>query len=147
VNAPEMYTSYWANRALIRLPVVPVQISRGTPKWTPPYRYRVARLLAPSRETFEIRSDEDFEAAYLRELEEAGVERIGALLRKFSDEAGGRPLVLLCFERDPGQCHRATFGGWWESRTGEKVEELRPGHVGRGAEQLDLFSDEGSEEL
>lgn len=124
MNGPDLYTSRWANRELARLPVVAVGISRGTPKWPLPYSYRMARLLAPSRQTFELRSDDAFERAYLAELEEAGVEKIGAMLGKISDEEGGGPLVLLCYEKDRNDCHRAMFAAWWQERTGQRVEEL-----------------------
>jgi hypothetical protein len=36
----------------------------------------------------------------------------------------GRPLVLLCFERDRGDCHRGDFAGCWHERTGEVVPEV-----------------------
>jgi len=81
-------------------------------------------LLAPSKQTFALKSDEAFEAAYLAELEEAGVDKIGDLLGRFSEKEGGRPFVLLCWERDRAECHRSMFGRWWTERTGEDVPEL-----------------------
>ncbi len=125
MNAPRIVTSYWANRELSRLPVVPVGISRGVPKWPLPFRYRRAMLLAPSRETFGLRSDRAFEAAYLAELERAGVEKIGAMLAKISDEEGGGPLVLLCWEKPSEVCHRRMFARWFEAKTGIVVPELQ----------------------
>lgn len=135
----KLYTSRWANRGLSRLPVVPVGISRGTPRFPVPFKYRMARLLAPSKETFGLRSDADFERAYLAELEQAGAEKIDAMLSKISAQEGGQDLCLLCFEdlTKPGQvCHRSMFAAWWFEQTGEAVEELQscdssrnPGHV------------------
>lgn len=124
IDLPKLWTSRWANGELARLPFVPVGISRGVPRWPLPFRYRVARLLAPSRATFALEDDADFEREYLRELEEAGVEKIGDLLRRLSDEGGGRPLVLLCWERDRADCHRRMFAEWWFEQTGQRVEEL-----------------------
>lgn len=131
----KLHTSRWANRGLSRLPVVPVGISRGTPRFPVPYRYRMARLRAPSRATFALRGDADFERAYLAELEEAGVDRIADLLRKISDEEDGADLALLCYEDvHAGQvCHRRMFAQWWEGKTGQRVEEL--GNVPRGTFQ------------
>jgi len=44
---------------------------------------------------------------------------------------GGRGLVLLCFEDvealGEGSCHRRMFARWWEARTAQRVDELRPG--------------------
>jgi uncharacterized protein YeaO (DUF488 family) len=94
-------------------------------------------LLAPSKQTFALKSDEAFEATYLAELEEAGVAKVRDLLRRFSEEAGGRPLVLLCWERDRAECHRSMFARWWTERTGEDVEELQrcgPSHKRQDAQ-------------
>jgi hypothetical protein len=120
-------TSRWANRELSRLPVVPVGISRGTPRFPVPYRYRLARVLAPSRKTFALRDDAAFEKSYLVDLEGIGVDRIGAVLGKIGDEEGGEALALLCFEDvHAGQvCHRRMFAAWWEQRTGQEVPELQ----------------------
>ncbi len=126
-DLPKLYTSRWANRGLSRLPVIAVGISRGTPRFPVPYRYRLAQLLAPSRETFALKSDEAFEESYVDGLEEIGVDRITDLLTKISAEEGGRDLCLLCYEDvHAGQvCHRRMFAEWWQSRTGQEVEELR----------------------
>jgi len=121
----ELYTSRWANRELSRLPVVPVGISRGTPRFPVPYTYRLARLLAPSRETFALRNDAAFEQSYLFGLEEIGVDRIADLLTKISAEEGSMPLALLCYEADPADCHRSMFAHWWFEQTGQVVEELQ----------------------
>jgi hypothetical protein len=47
-----LYTSFWANVVLANLDVVPVGVSRGTPRFRVPYRYRLLRVLAPSRDVF-----------------------------------------------------------------------------------------------
>lgn len=123
-DLPQLYTSYWSNRDLSRLNVVPVGISRGTPRFPVPYRYRQARLLAPSRETFAIRSDEEFERAYVAGLEEIGAQKIADLLLRISREEGGKPLALLCFERDRKDCHRGQFARWFRIKTGQEVPEM-----------------------
>jgi hypothetical protein len=60
---------------------------------------------------------------YRERLDQIGVDRIEQRFREVSAEHGGRPLVLLCFERDRGDCHRGTFAGWWQERTDEVVPE------------------------
>jgi hypothetical protein len=60
------------------------------------------------------------------------VERIAGLLRGLSDEEGGRDLVLLCYEADPGQ------------RLEELENSLR-GEFSRRAVQQRLFDTEGKE--
>ena len=125
MNAPDLFTSYWSNPALRHTDAVKVSISRGQPKWTVGFEYRRAMLLAPSRQTFDLEDDADFEAAYLAELEEIGVQKITDLLKKISDEEGGRDLALLCYEADPADCHRSMFAHWWFEQTGQVVEELQ----------------------
>jgi len=127
MDLPQMFTSYWSNRALAEVDEVKVSISRGQPKWPVGFRYRRATLLAPSRETFALRDDAAFEASYLAGLEEIGVERIADLLTKIGAEEGCRALVLLCFEMDPADCHRSAFARWWAARTGQVIKELRRG--------------------
>jgi hypothetical protein len=125
IHLPKLYTSYWSCPILRHTDAVKVSISRGVPRWPLPFRYRVARLLAPSRATFALEDDVDFEESYVAGLEEIGVEKIGDLLRRLSDEGGGQALVLLCHERDPAECHRSMFARWWQQQTGQVVEELQ----------------------
>ncbi len=137
-----LWTSRWANRDLAHLDLVPVGISRGTPRFPVPYRYRLARLLAPSRATFALRGDEAFERSYVAGLEEIGVDRIADLLTRIGNEEGGGALALLCFEDvHAGQvCHRRMFAAWWQARTSQEVPELesrgRPHHRQEPQERL-----------
>ena len=137
---PQLWTSYWSCPILRRTDAVKVSISRGVPRWPLPFQYRRAMLLAPSKQTFALKSDEAFEAAYLAELKEAGVDKIGDLLRRFSEEAGRRPVVLLCWEKPgTGPCHRWQFASWWFERTGQEVPELGRG-CGPSHKRQDLQS-------
>lgn len=122
-----LWTSRWQNRALETAPVVAVGISRGTPKFRVGYRYRTLPDLYPDGWMFGIEDDAKFNEAYRKKLERLGVDRIAEGLGKISDEEGGADLVLLCFEADPGQCHRSQFARWWEARTGQEVAELGRG--------------------
>lgn len=139
-----LHTSRWANRELTRLPFVPVGISRGTLRFPVPYRYRLARVLAPSRETFALRDDTAFKESYLAGLDGIGVNRIATVFEEIGDEEGGEVLALLCFEDvHAGEvCHRHMFADWWEERTGEEVRELNYWPTGqdlRRAAQPRLF--------
>ena len=125
----ELYTSRWANRDLVHLDVVPVGISRGVPRWPLPYRYKLLRLLAPSRKAFALQDLVEFEQAYLAGLEKIGAEKIAQALLKISHEHGGKPLALLCYENthDGDTCHRRMFADWWKEQTGQEVPELDDG--------------------
>ncbi len=133
-----LYTSRWANKDLAHLAVVPTGISRGVPRWRLPYRYRMLRSLAPSREIFGL-AEQEFTAAYRAQLDELGVERILADLARIGGEHGGRPLVLLCWEKAPDLCHRGLLAQWLEERAGIVVPELPrniPGTSPPGQEKL-----------
>jgi Protein of unknown function, DUF488 len=125
---PVLYTSRWQNEKLADLDVVLVGISRGTPRFKLPYRYRQLRLLAPSKETFALREDKEFDKAYVAGLEKIGVERIAEALRRLSYEQGGKPLILLCYEdvHAGEDCHRRMFADWWKQQTGQEVLEPVP---------------------
>lgn len=128
----ELYTSRWANRDLAHLACVPVGISRGTPKWQLPYRYRMLRSLAPSLEAFVIEDEGEFSVVYRRQLEVLGPERIVSDITRISEQHGGLPLCLLCFERldEPGGwCHRRVLADWIEKNVGVEVPELVPGMI------------------
>jgi hypothetical protein len=127
MGLPQIFTRYWSNRALAEVDAVKVSISWGQPKWSVGFRYRRAALLAPSRETFALGDDAAFEASYLADLEEIGVDRIANELKKISAEEDSRPLVLLCFEANPADCHRAIFARWWAAKTGQVTKELGRG--------------------
>lgn len=89
------------------------------------------RELAPSREAFGIADPEEFERAYVAGVEEIGLDAIVGRLAKVREEAGGLPLVLLCFEdlSQPGQwCHRQHLSRWLGEH-GIRAKELKPGDL------------------
>lgn len=129
---PQLFTSRWADKTLARLDAVPVGISRGAPRWSLPYRYRTMRELAPSREVFGIEDPGEFAEAYRTGLDEIGVERIVSGLSRIAEEEGGKPLILLCWERPGEFCHRRVLSGWLHERTGVEVPELVPGVLPEG---------------
>jgi uncharacterized protein (DUF488 family) len=108
---------------------VAVGISRGVPKFPLDYRYVRLPILQPDGWMFSIASDDEFNHEYRKKLERIGTRRIAAELGAISSEAGGRTLVLLCFEANPKDCHRRVFADFWESRTGQRVPELGRGSV------------------
>jgi uncharacterized protein (DUF488 family) len=119
-----LYTSRWQNRALEKLDVVPVGISRGTPRFPLRYRYRRLPDLYPDGWMFGIEDDARFNEAYRKKLDRLGADRIAEGLARISREEGGADLALLCYEADPARCHRSAFASWWQERTGQDVQEL-----------------------
>jgi hypothetical protein len=107
---------------------IAVGISRGVPTFPLDYRYVRLPILQPDGWMFSIASDDEFNHEYRKKLGRIGTRRIAAELGAISSEAGGRTLVLLCFERLEGpndmRCHRRVFARFWEERTGQHVPEL-----------------------
>jgi uncharacterized protein YeaO (DUF488 family) len=124
----ELYTSRWANGELAHLACQPVGISRGNPRFGTGYRYKKLIELAPSREAFAIEDWDAFAAVYRAGLEKLGLNAIVGKLERISAEAGGLPLVLLCFEASPDDCHRGLLLDWLRER-GVEVRELQPGDL------------------
>ena len=108
------------------LGVTLVRISVGRPRWAHPARTAAIPYiseLAPVGHLFDLAGPE-FDRAYRARLDQIGVDRIERRFRNVAAAHGGRPLILLCFERDRADCHRGTFAMWWRERTGEVIREL-----------------------
>jgi hypothetical protein len=104
---------------------VAVVTSRGLPKW------RLAEaegwphcwLLAPGHDYYDAPADE-FERAYLAQLDRHGPAKIGRVLADIAREHHAESVVLLCHEIRWEDCHRILAARWITERTGELVEEL-----------------------
>lgn len=109
-----------------------VRVTLGRPRFKLAYDYDVVAELAPTAQIFKLKSDADFEYAYLAHLDRIGVERLRASFAEVSKRHGGLRLVFLCFEDVlAGQlCHRRMFARWWRDNTGEDVPELDPEDFG-----------------
>jgi hypothetical protein len=121
-----LYTGSWRHViAYERAGLMPVRISLGAPRWIPGSadRWPAVRELMPVGSLFAIEDAADFELAYRAHLDRVGVPAIDRRFRGLSAHHQGRPLVLLCFEVDPANCHRSTFAHWWLERTGQPIRE------------------------
>ena len=118
-------TSYYTNyQAIQNSGLVPVRISRGSPRFRLPYELQwVVDELCPPSAIRRLPVDE-FEVAYLSGLQKIGVDKIA----KAMYDGCGPKIILLCFCKPQLDgsilCHRRMFADWWEEQTGELVEEL-----------------------
>jgi len=105
---------------------VPLGCSVGVPRSLPWARSLRASEITPyglvGERATELKPDE-WEARYLARLERHGVERIRARFTDVFETYGRRPLVLLCWEAQPTDCHRGMFARWWQEQTGQHVPE------------------------
>ena len=124
---PDVFTSHWRSPLLEDADAVRVSISRGQPRRSLPFRYRRLPELAPDDRTWAEETEEGFGASYARQLEELGAP---AILERLERIAGGKTLVLLCWERlaDPDEwCHRRLLAAYIGRETGLVVPELASG--------------------
>ena len=119
-------TSRYFNPELRSGDYTAVRISVGTPRWRLGYTLagEITELMPWGLRG--ISDMEIFKTQYTARLDEVGVDRIAAKLRRF--ESFGKPVVLLCYEdiRKGGDnwCHRTMFAEWWFKHTGEEIDEL-----------------------
>jgi hypothetical protein len=119
VPAGRLFT--WYSRAALDadpLGVTLVRISLGRPKWIHPARTAAIPYiaeLAPVGRLFDL-DEPEFDRAYRSASTRSASIASKQRFRELAATHGGRPLILLCFERDRADCHRGTFATWW--RTG-----------------------------
>jgi hypothetical protein len=120
-----VYTSRYQNRqGLAALGGCAVRITLGHPRFRLGYPLELhIPVFAPNRATFHA---PDWADRYLAQLEALGPARALELLDDAAAQAGGQPLMLMCFEdvlsgRD---CHRRHLAAWLERTTGLVVPEL-----------------------
>lgn len=61
--------------------------------------------------------------AYLTETPEL-IDRLEGVLRQY--RSAGKPIALTCFERHPGDCHRAILADHWAEKGRRRVVHLEP---------------------
>ena len=107
----------------------PVVTSLGTPKWMPEARTWPKLWPACPRWSYFKASFDEFDRAFIAQLERYGARAIAARMAEIARDAFAEPsdrLVLLCWEADSERCHRGLFAAWWFRATGERIEELDP---------------------
>lgn len=125
---------------------VPVRITLGKPPRWFRHEYEEVRLLALPPRVFRLDDWDEFRRKYRHHLHRTTVPRMRRAFGEIAERHPGRPLVLLCFEADPSDCHRGLWSEWWTQQTGEHVPELRThGEAKRpNAPQPSLFDGEES---
>ncbi len=124
-----LFTSHWRSSLLKDVDATIIGVSRGTPRRSTEYKYRLLKSLAPDDRAWSMKGRAAFERAYLYQLEELGAERILTDLKAI---AGDRPAILLCWERLTGPdewCHRTLLARFLEEKAGFQVPELELGMI------------------
>lgn len=116
----EIYTSYFAKHKEEDERTAYVSIAVGNPKYPLAYKLLNLHSVKPYG-VFKKYENDEYKARYFELLERRRVDVIRNeinILGKGKDK-----VLLLCHEKDPADCHRKLFAEWWESKTGEKIEE------------------------
>ncbi|MCF1694302.1 hypothetical protein [Corynebacterium argentoratense] len=116
---------------------IPVQASRGAPKFWRHGPLLPWPLVMPTWQILKINDEETYRRAYLSRLDQIGPDRVTRALPGLLDawKAARIPnsgvsddrLVLMCFEKlsVPGKwCHRTMLSDWIRANTGIEVIEL-----------------------
>ncbi len=119
------WSALWEASKAGPLPVQPVRISRGKPKFWLAVFPAVEELMPPGW-MFNSTDREKNERGYRHQLDRIGLERISARLDEIAAEHEGAPLALCCFEAAPADCHRSWAASWLHEQTGEAVLEVEP---------------------
>jgi hypothetical protein len=125
----QLYTASWTSlrRASQRdsLPLQPVRISRGEPKfWPAAARFPALDELMPDSWMLGCQDAGKVERGYRGKLGRIGLERIAGRLDAIAAECDGLPLALCCFEASREDCHRSWAAAWLYEQTGLAVPEI-----------------------
>ena len=104
----KVYTSYWGNlKKLARANIEPVAICRGKPKnWAG----RAYDSLAPTWAMLNM-DEEDYDACYSRILARNDQREFMRWLES-GMRSGCEGVAIMCWEKDPNQCHRSKVARW-----------------------------------
>jgi len=124
-----LFTASWSalHQAGLRgpLPVTPVRISLGAPKfWPAAKHFPACDELMIARWMMHSADHSRSERAYRHQLHRITLPRISARLDEIADEHDGLPLALCCFESDVTTCHRSWAATWLRDQTGVVVPEI-----------------------
>jgi hypothetical protein len=113
----EIWTSRYQNRSLVERPeLLKLGVTRGLPKMALRYRFMHTPQLAPPYWLFSVNDRVVFEPKFRAHLQRSlGVAGALTMLRRATQEAERRAVVLLCYEdvRQPEEwCHRLVVSDW-----------------------------------
>ena len=97
-----------------------VSIAVGNPRFRTKYKITDLKVLKPYGIFGNYHGDE-YKRQYFKRLDSYGANNIRQQIIEASE--GHHTVLLMCHEKDASVCHRRMFAEWWESRTGEKIEE------------------------
>lgn len=127
-----IYTSYWGNaKRLAKEGVEPVAICRGKPKW---FHGKAYDRLAPTWPMMRMPLDE-FWKSYREMVCRLDAEVVAGELEAMCESG---QIALMCYEKDPDECHRHVVSEWMTD-SGISVVEWEPAEVVQERLQMSMF--------
>lgn len=115
----KIFTSYWAKLAKLKKSgLQPISISRHPPRYVSVADYKQYSKFAPHSFMLKL-SEVEYYQHFNKMLEELNVEDV---VNELKDLSGNKDIVLLCYEKEPCDCHRHRVAEWLNEK-GIKVEE------------------------
>ena len=121
-----IFTTYFSKVSRLPAGIVPVSISLWPPRgWTG----CAMPSLAPSKSILtEYKNNPDWPRYVDRFQSEILARRDPAqILAQLQQLTGGRDAALVCFEREPAQCHRSLVAQWLSANGAGEIKEWQPG--------------------
>lgn len=119
-----IYTSYFAKEAKLNRPnTIYVSIAVGNPKFELPFTLYQLNEIKPYG-VFGKYHGEEYYNHYIQRLEKIGVSDIFKKLCAIQQNNPDCDLILMCYEKNPNECHRRMFADWWLHKTGEIINEI-----------------------
>lgn len=116
-----LYTSYWGRTKMLQNNgIEPVAICVGKPKW---WRGRCIEELAPRWDMLRM-SNEQYNEAYRLILSELDPEQVLAKIEDCRIDQDS-DVALMCYEKDPADCHRSMAAKWLRDN-GIECDEWAP---------------------
>lgn len=118
-----IFTSYFSKVGQLPKSVVPISISIWPPKGWAGAQFRA---LAPTKEILLAYKQNGDWGAYVEKYNRDVLSKLNPhdVVAQLEQITGGRNAVLVCFEREPVQCHRTLVANWLKA-AGYPVAEVR----------------------
>ena len=105
----KLYTSYWSKvKALQNSGIQPIAICIGKPKW---WAGRSLDMLAPSWAMMHL-DNEGYCREYRKKLARMDPQKVLDAIKAMHDWGKYEDVALMCYEKNPEDCHRSMVSEW-----------------------------------
>lgn len=121
-DSMRIFTSYYGNlKALTKHGVLPISVSRITPKWAKGSIVGEMHNVAPTYAMLSM-DEKEYTPKYMAILKKLSAYEI---IKFIHGVAKDKDVALLCYESPKDFCHRHLLGKWIKENTGYEVTEWK----------------------